>query len=51
MTTANAKQCAHPSCSCEAQPGKEFCSDNCRSPESAKAGECQCGHAGCGQGN
>jgi len=42
-----AKKCAHPSCSCDAEPGKEFCSDNCRNVKSPSAGKCECGHSGC----
>ncbi len=49
MPTANAKRCAHPSCKCEAKPGKEFCSDNCSSSQPSKGGKCQCGHSGCGE--
>lgn len=47
MTTASAKKCAHPPCTCEAKPGKEFCSEDCVSPDPSNAGKCQCGHPGC----
>lgn len=50
MPTATAKKCAHPSCTCEAPPGKEFCSENCSSSQPSKGGKCQCQHSGCGQG-
>jgi hypothetical protein len=26
----SSKSCAHPLCACVAEPGKEFCSDECR---------------------
>ncbi len=45
-----AKKCAHPSCSCDAEPGKEFCSDNCRNPQEPPGGKCHCGHQGCEAG-
>ena len=41
-----AKSCAHPSCSCRAEAGKEFCSDACRNAK-APTGHCVCGHPGC----
>lgn len=44
MTT---KSCAHPGCTCQAEPGKEFCSDSCRNAP-VTGGKCPCGHAGCG---
>ena len=38
------KPCAHPRCACPAEPGKEFCSSNCRE---AKTGDpCSCAHKG-----
>jgi hypothetical protein len=45
MSTATAKKCAHPSCTGEALPGKEFCSQNCASPQ--PSGQCHCEHSGC----
>jgi len=39
------KKCAHPRCTCVAEAGKEFCSDECRS---ARTGDgCGCNHPGC----
>ena len=40
------KQCAHPSCRCPAELGKEFCALKCRD---ARTGDlCSCAHKGCG---
>jgi len=41
------KHCAHPSCTCEVPPGKEFCSDQCRAAQPITAGQCRCQHPGC----
>lgn len=40
------KQCAHPNCRCQAEAGKEFCSDACRNA-SGEGGACPCQHPGC----
>lgn len=40
------KSCANPRCTCQAEPGKEFCSPNCREAKTGAA--CSCGHKGCG---
>jgi hypothetical protein len=45
--TIRRKSCAHPSCACEAEKGREFCSDACRNA-AAPTGSCSCGHKGCG---
>jgi len=41
------KDCAHPVCSCEVEPGKEFCSEQCRSPLESYKGDCECQHSLC----
>lgn len=41
------KACAHPRCACQAEAGKEFCSDACRNA-TAGTTTCGCGHANCG---
>jgi hypothetical protein len=40
------KKCAHPLCTCVAEPGKEFCSDECRSAR-REGSACACTHPGC----
>ena len=40
------KSCANPRCTCQAEPGKEFCSSNCREEQSGVP--CSCAHKGCG---
>lgn len=37
------KSCAHPLCACAAEPGKEFCSDECRNTP-VPTGTCRCQH-------
>ncbi len=39
------KKCAHPRCTCVAEAGKEFCSDECHSARMGDA--CGCNHPGC----
>ena len=39
------KPCANPRCTCAAEPGKEFCSNNCR--EANVGASCSCAHKGC----
>jgi len=41
------KSCAHPRCACQAEKGKEFCSDACRNA-TVPTGGCRCGHEACG---
>ena len=38
------KSCANPRCTCPAEPGKEFCSSNCR--EARTGAPCSCAHSG-----
>jgi len=40
------KKCAHPSCSCQAQADKSFCSDKCATAQSGAA-KCPCDHPNC----
>ena len=39
------KSCANPRCTCQAEPGKEFCSSNCREEKSSVPYSCV--HKGC----
>jgi len=43
------KDCAHPACSCEAEPGKEFCSEQCRNPSEPYKRGCECKHTICSE--
>lgn len=45
QTQSSADKCAHPSCSCNARPGDQFCSDHCKTAGSD--GQCGCGHKDC----
>jgi hypothetical protein len=40
------KNCAHPPCTCVAEGGKEFCSDECRNART-EGHACGCNHSGC----
>jgi hypothetical protein len=46
MTTAKAKKCAHPVCSCMTTSGK-YCSTECAAMEKTPDVDCACGHSGC----
>jgi hypothetical protein len=43
--TMTGKPCANPRCTCAAESGKEFCSNNCR--EAKVGASCSCAHKGC----
>jgi hypothetical protein len=46
--TVTAKKCAHPSCTCVAESGQEFCSRECGSgPAEGGSSHCACPHSGC----
>jgi hypothetical protein len=41
-------KCRHDACSCEAEAGSQFCSNECESNERDEgATDCHCGHADC----
>jgi hypothetical protein len=48
-------KCQHPECLCQAEPGKQYCSDYCQNahkpgskPGAGHAGStCGCGHSAC----
>lgn len=44
--TKNTK-CAHPNCSCDANPGSKYCSAQCEAMEDTPDVACRCGHPGC----
>ena len=45
--TKTGKKCAHPACSCPAEPGDKYCSTYCREIGKKMEIACNCGHAGC----
>jgi hypothetical protein len=41
-------KCRHDACSCEAEPGTQFCSNECESDTRDEgATDCHCGHDDC----
>lgn len=40
-------KCAHPACSCPAEPDSKYCSTYCHDSESKMEVACNCGHAEC----
>jgi hypothetical protein len=48
MTTNEQKSCAHLPCRCLAQPGKEYCGQDCKEAGSEEVEiACQCDHGSC----
>jgi metallothionein len=45
------QKCKHPSCSCPAAPGKEYCGQTCQNAKGMTELGCNCGHPGCSGAN
>jgi metallothionein len=41
------KKCAHPSCTCMAPKGENYCSQYCKDAGKTMELSCNCGHPGC----
>lgn len=47
MAEHETKKCAHPSCSCTAKEGGDYCGTYCEGEAKNPDITCSCGHPGC----
>ena len=47
MAAKDMNKCAHPTCTCRASSGSEYCSAQCEAMAEIPDGECRCNYPGC----